>query len=60
MVKMLIVCVGSIWFGDIGIFRDRKLYMKTWYSYKIIMSFFDFSCDFFGPKCPDTPKFYTT
>ena len=47
---MLLVCVGSKWFGGIETFWDRKLYMKAWYNSNIFMNFLYFSCVIFFPK----------
>ena len=42
--KILLACIGSMWFGGIETFWAIKLCTKTWYD----------------PKCLDTPKSYTT
>ena len=58
--KILLACIGSMWFGGIETFWAIKLCTKTWYNSKIFTNFAYFFVLFLWPKCLDTPKSYTT
>ena len=51
VVKTLLMRVGSVWFGGIETFWEKKKCMKIWYNSKIFMNFAEFFFAWFlGPK----------
>ena len=56
-VKMFLVCIDSLWFWIIEIFWEKS----TYEDFKNLYKFYQFFlCYFFGSKCFNTHKSYTT
>ena len=50
--------VFDLWYWDI---LGQKIIPENLVQFKNLYEFYRFlMCDFFGPKCPNTPKSYTT